>query len=58
MDDPSDHLLSETEHESRIYEDAGGSLKAYVDYHGAILPVPVESAALEAWLAKERVEAQ
>jgi len=57
MDDPSDHLLSETEHDLTVYEDAGGRLKAYVDYHGAIPPVPVESAVLEAWFAKERREA-
>jgi len=57
MDDPADHLLSETEHDLTVYEDAGGQLKAYVDYHGAILPVPVESAALEVWLAKTREEA-
>jgi hypothetical protein len=57
LDDPDDLLLSETEHDAVIYEDAGGSLKAYVDYNGAILPVPVESAVLEAWFAKERVEA-
>ena len=57
QDDPSDHLLSETEHDLTVYEDAGGQLKAYVDYHGAILPVPVESAVLEARFAKERAEA-
>ena len=57
MDDPDDTLLSETEHDATVYEDAGGRLKAYVDYHGAILPIPVESAVLEAWFAKERAEA-
>jgi hypothetical protein len=57
QDDPTDLLLSETDHDAVIYEDAGGRLKAYVNYHGSILPVPVESAVLEAWFAKERVEA-
>jgi hypothetical protein len=57
MDDPQDVLLSETEHEAVVYEDSGGRLKVYVDYHGAILPVPVESAVLEQWFAKERVGA-
>ncbi|MEX3914833.1 hypothetical protein AB4Y43_01110 [Paraburkholderia sp. BR10872] len=57
MDDPSHRLISETEHDLTVYEDAGGSLKAYVDYHGSILPVPVESAVLERWFAKDRREA-
>jgi hypothetical protein len=57
QDDPSDHLLSETEHDAVVYEDAGGRLKAYVDYCGSMLPVPVESAVLERWFAKERREA-
>ena len=56
LDDPDDVLLSETDHDLTVYEDAGGRLKAYVAYCGAILPVPVESAVLEAWFAKERVE--
>lgn len=57
MDDPRDKLLSETEHDLTVYEDAGGRLKAYVDYCGSILPIEVESAVLEAWFAKERLEA-
>jgi hypothetical protein len=57
MDDPDDTLLSETEHDLTVYEDAGGQLRAYVDYNGVILPVPVEPGVLEAWFAKERQEA-
>ncbi len=57
LDDPDDYLLSETEHDLTLYEDAGGRLKAYVDYSGSILSVPVESAVLEAWLARERAGA-
>jgi hypothetical protein len=57
LDDPDDTLLSETEHDLTVYEDAGGQLRAYVNYHGSILPVPVEPGVLETWFAKERQEA-
>jgi hypothetical protein len=57
LDDPSDVLVSETEHELVTYRDAGDRLRAGVTYEGAWLSIPIDEATLDAWWKKENAEA-
>jgi hypothetical protein len=57
LDNPTDTLLSETEHELVTYRDAGDRLRACVMCEGVWLPIQIDEATLDAWWKKENAEA-